>query len=164
MKRLLPFLLCLVLLFGCLSASQNVYRHPDFMASLPESFAPVESASFVCFAPHGNPTFSSSITFSATEQNWYFDSFSKAEYEDALQTLCGYESLSVEQIDSCRVDGYDARRITCQVLLEQGMHTLVIYAVNAEQTYFFTLLNRESDDYIGAFDAMMSTLQFTEER
>lgn len=162
MKRLMPFLLCLFLLIGCAVSAQNTYHHPAFTASLPASFEPVDTASIVCFAPHGNPQLSSSITFYATEQNWYFDSFSVEEYEDALQTICGYESLSVDQIKPCRVDGFEARRISCKVLLEQGTHDLILYAVNAGQTYFFTLLNRESDDYIAAFDAMMSTIQFTE--
>lgn len=162
MKRLLPLLLSLIIVLGCAGTAQNVYRHPAFTASLPEPFEPVEDVSIVCFAPYGDPLLSSSITFSATEKNWYFDSFSKGEYEESLQSICQYESLTVEQVTPCRVDGFDAYRIACNVLLEQGTHDLIIYAVNAKQTYFFTLLNRDSDDYIGAFDSMMSAMQITE--
>lgn len=162
MKRLFPVLLALVLLFGCSGSAQNSYRHSAFSASLPEPFEPVENTSVVCFSPYGDPLLSSSITYNATELNWYFDSFTKDEYEQALKTLCGYESLSVTQIETKRVDGYDARRIACKVQIDQGMHDLILYAVNADRTYFFTLLNREGDDYIAAFDDMMSTISLTE--
>lgn len=162
MKRFLPFLLSVILLFGCAGKAQDVYRHSAFTASLPEPFEPVENTAAVCFAPYGDPLLSSSVTFSSTELNWYFDSFTKEEYEGALRSLCGYESLSVEQIEKCRVDGNDARRIACKILIDQGTHDLILYAINADRTYFFTLLNRESDDYISAFDTMISTVEFTE--
>lgn len=164
MKRLLSFLFCLLMLFGCACAKQDVYRHPDFTASLPEPFKPVDSVSMVCFAPYGDPLLSSSITYYVTEPNWYFDSFTKDDYEESLKTLCQYESLTVTDAHACRVDGFDAYRISCKVLLEQGTHDLILYAVNGGKTYFFTLFNREGDNYIEAFDAMMSTLHVTEEQ
>ena len=162
MKRLLSLFFCLLLLFGCSGEPKNVFRNSDFTAVLPEPFAPVDSVSMVCFAPYGDPLLSSSITYYVTEQNWYFDSFTKDDYEDALKALCQYESLTVADAHTCRVDGFKAYRISGKVLLEQGTHDLILYAVNGGKTYFFTLLNREGDDYIGAFDAMMSSLRFTE--
>lgn len=162
MKRLLPFLLALILMFGCSGKVQNTYRHSAFTALVPEPFEPIENSSVLCFAPYGDPLLSSSITFSDTELNWYFDSFTKEEYEDSLRSLCGYETLTIEKMDECSVDGYDARRIACKVPIDQGVHDLIIYVISADRTYFFTLLNREGDDYIGAFDSMISTLKLTE--
>lgn len=162
MKRIFAVLLALALLLGCSGHLQNEYRHPAFTASIPEPFEIVKNTSIVCFAPYGDPLLSSSITYCATELNWYFDDFTKEEYENELKTLCGYESLSVERIETKRVDGYDARRIACRVQIDQGMHDLILYAVNADHIYFFTLLNREGDDYISAFENMMSTIDLTE--
>lgn len=159
MKRLLLCLLCAVLLFAC-TPQKNVYRHALFTVSLPDGFEPVDSDSIVCFAPHSDPLHSSSITYSTTELNPYFNDFSDREYEDAFRALCGYESLSVVSSENRRVDGYDAKRIACKVRIDQGEHDLIIYAVNGDRTYFFTLLNIEGDPYIDAFDAMMRTLQF----
>ena len=163
MRRSLPLLLCLLLIFGCSGASRANYQNDMFSASLPEPFEPVDTASVVCFAPHGDPLLSSSITFYTTESNWYFDSFSLDEYADALQTLCEYESMTVEQIDKCHIDGYDAYRISCKVFIDRATHDLILYTVNADRTYIFTLLNRDGDTYIQAFDSMMSTLHLTEE-
>ena len=129
---------------------------------MPEQFEQVENTSVTCFAPYGDPLLSSSITVSTTELNWYFDSFTKSEYEEALKTFCGYEMLTVDRFEDTRVDGCDARRIACKVSIDQGTHDLIIYAVNADRTYIFTLLNRDGDNYISAFDTMMSTLRFTE--
>ena len=42
--------------------------------------------------------------------------------------------------------------------IDQGTHDLILYAISADQTYFFTLLNRDSDSFIDAFDAMMQSL------
>ena len=162
MKRLFPVLLVLIFLFGCSDGVPNAYRHAAFTASIPEPFEPVDSVSIVCFAPYGDPLLSSSITYSSTESNWYFDSFTTNEYAHELKTLCGYEELSLEQVETKRIDGYDARRIACKVHIDQGTHDLILYAVNAYQTYIFTLLNREGDDYISAFDEMMSALDLTE--
>ena len=162
MKRILSLLLCLLLLLGCNGAIGTAYRNAAFTASLPAPFEPVDNVSIVCFAPYGNPLLSSSITFYTTELNWYFDTFSEDEYTEAVQTLCGYESLSVDQVETCRIDGFDARRIACTVQIDQGTHNLILYAVNADRTYFFTLLNRDCDDYVASFDEMMKTVHFTE--
>ena len=162
MKRLLPCLLCLLLLCGCVKPAQNTYRTNAFSVSLPEPFESVANVSVICFAPYGDPLLSSSITVMTTELNWYFDSFTKEEYEEALKVLCGYETLTVDRFENARVGGYDARRIVCKVSIDQGVHDLILYAVNADRTYLFTLLNREGDDYISAFDAMLSTVRFTE--
>ena len=129
---------------------------------MPEPFEPVANTSVICFAPYGDPLLSSSITVSSTELNWYFDSFTKDEYEESLKALCGYETLTIESFDNCRVGGFDARRIACRVSIDQGTHDLILYVVNADRTYLFTLLNREGDDYISAFDTMISSLRFTE--
>lgn len=162
MKRILPLLLCLLMLLGCGSSTQTVYEHPVFTASLPEPFEPVSGVQMICFAPYGDPLLSSSITFSATELNWYFDRFTDGEYESALKELCGYDSLTLLEKTPCKVDGYDAYRVACKVDLEQGTHDLILYAIAADRTYFFTLLNREGDAYIGAFDAMMQSVRFKE--
>ena len=162
MKRLLPLLLCALLLLGCSAAVQNAYHCAAFTASLPEPFEPVRSSSVICFAPYGDPLLSSSITYSATELNWYYDTFTKEEYAQELKSLCGYESLTVEQINETRVDGYHARRIACKVQIDQGSHDLIIYAVNADRTCFFTLLNREGDDYMAAFDTMIYSIDLKE--
>ena len=162
MKRILSLLLCLILVTGCTGAAQNIYKHSAFTVVVPDPFEPVSGMAMVCFAPYGDPLLSSSITYYSTELNWYFDDFTEKEYADALQTLCGYESMTVERIETVRVDGHDARRIACRVFIDQGTHDLIIYAVNADRTYIFTLLNREEDDYVTVFDSMMSTVHLTE--
>lgn len=162
MKRLLPCLLGLLLLCGCAGPTQNEYHNGFFSAALPEPFEPVADSPVVCFAPYGDPLLSSSITVSITELNWYFDSFTKEEYEESLKALCGYQALTVDRFEDARVDGFNARRIACKISIDQGTHDLILYAVSADRTYLFTLLNREGDDYIDAFDAMLSTVRFTE--
>lgn len=157
MKRLLVLLLCLFLFVGCKTSNNEAYQNASFSVVLPDNFRPVENTSVVCFAPYGDPLLSSSVTFYATELNWYFDSFTVEEYADALSSLCGYDSLSVEDIAVCRTDGHDARRIACRVQIDQGTHDLIIYAINADRCYFMILLNREGDSYIGDFDAMMNS-------
>ena len=162
MKRILPLLLCLLLLLACKPQPQgNVYHHSLFTGVLPEHFEQVKDSAVLCFAPYGDPVRSSSITCYMTELNPYFDGFSQAEYETALRELCGYDALTVQGFDSCRVGGYPAKRIVSSVQIDQGTHSLIVYAISADRTYFFTLLNREEDDYVGAFDSMMNTLQFT---
>lgn len=162
MKRILLLLLCILIVFGCAPKEQsNVYHHALFTVSLPEHFEAVKNAPILCFAPYGDPLLSSSITVYTTELNPYFDEFSDAEYESALKELCGYEELKLKHTDVCRIDGYRAVRLSCSVQIEQGTHQLIIYAVNADCTYFFSLLNREGDPYIDAFDTMMNSLQFT---
>lgn len=162
MKRLFPCLLCLLLLFGCGKPAQSDYQNNSFSASIPEPFESVKDSSVICFAPYGDPLLSSSITVSITELNWYFDSFTKEEYEEALKTMCGYETLSVESFETCRVGVFDARRVACSVSIDQGRHDLILYAVNADRTYLFTLLNRDGDDFVSEFDTMISTVRFTE--
>ena len=162
MKRFLPLVLCVLLLLGCKGASKNAYSNAYFTADLPDAFEPVDNVPILCFAPHGDPLLSSSITFSSTELNWYFDDFTEAEYATALQTMTGYASLTAESVESVRVDGCSARRIACKVAIDQGTHDLIVYAVSSDQIYLFTLLNRDTDDYVGAFDEMMRSIRFTE--
>ena len=157
MKRLLILLLCLFLFAGCKTSTDNAYQNASFSVVLPENFRPVQNTSVLCFAPYGDPLLSSSVTFYATELNWYFDDFTTEEYAEALTSLCGYDSLSVRDIAACRVDGYDAKRIACSVQIDQGTHDLVIYAINADRCYFMILLNREGDNYIDKFDTMMNS-------
>lgn len=162
MKRLLPLLLCLLLLSGCAkTAGQNVYTHSVFTASLPETFEVVKDSPMVCFAPYGDPLMSSSITFYSTELNWYFEDFTEEEYRNALLSETGYDELTLESVDPLQIDGYSARRIACKVGIDQGTHDLILYAVSADQIYFFTLLNREGDRFIEAFDQMMQTVRFS---
>ena len=163
MKRTLPFLLCLVLLAGCSVSTGQQFEHPYFSASIPEPFQICSSAdSVLCFAPYGDSLHSSSITFYTTEKNWYFDRFTDEEYASNLKALCGYEELTLIAVDNCKIDRFKGKRIHCQVQIDQGMHDLIIYAIDAEQTTFFTLLNREGDSYIDAFDSMMKTVRFKE--
>ena len=162
MKRFLPLILCLLLLIGCAGPSKNAYRNARFSADLPDTFEPVSDVPIICFAPYGEALLSSSITFSSTELNWYFDDFTEQEYAEALTQLSGYDSLTLVSVEACRVDGYDARRIACKVSIDQGVHDLIVYAVSADQIYFFTLLNRDSDHFIEDFDAMMRSIRFTE--
>lgn len=158
MKRVILVLCAVLMLFGCTKNASNRYTSSVFDAVLPESFERVATADIICFAPYGDPLLSSSITFYTTELNWYFDTFTAEEYEQAMQTLCGYEALTLSEIQDCRVDGFDAKRIACKVQIDQGMHDLILYAVHADHTYFFTLLNRETDSYIDAFDEMIRTI------
>ena len=163
MKRFLPLLLCILMLIGCRPVSAgNVYRHALFTVSLPDTFEPVKTEAIACFAPYGDPLLSSSITCYTTELNPYFDDFSIEEYADALRSSCGYASLELKSVDSVKIDGYAAKRIACKVGIDQGIHDLIVYAVNGDRTYFFTLLNREGDSFIEAFDSMMKSVQFTE--
>ena len=162
MKRLLPLLLCLIILIACKPAGDSTYEHPFFSVQIPEPFEQIPGSAGVCFAPYGDPLRSSSIIVSSTELNWYFDRFTESEYEAYLKDLCGYEELKLVSSENCRVDGYSAKKIVCQVLFDQGTHELVIYAVHADRTYFFSLLNRENDPYTKAFDAMMKTVRFKE--
>lgn len=161
MKRLLALLLIAILLLGCAKTGGSAYRDAYFSATLPDGFERVENDSLVCFAPHGDALRSSSITFYVTELNWYFDSFTAQEYETALKEQCGYDALKLVDMQACRVDGNDARRIACTVELDQGVHDLILYAVSYDHVYFFTLLNREGDAYVEPFDAMMRTVRIT---
>ena len=156
MKRVAVLLLSLLFLVGCKAAPANAFENSYFIAVLPEPFEQVLNTSAICFAPYGDPLLSSSITFCSTELNWYFDSYTAEEYENALVSLCGYESLTDVEVTACRIDGYDARRIACKVQIEQGTHDLIIYAISADRTYFMILLNREGDGYIDEFDSMMN--------
>ena len=156
-RRLLPLLLLLLLLIGCGAKSSALYESALFDAALPESFRPVSNSQIVCFAPYGDPLLSSSITFYATESNWYFDRFTDADYEQALRDA-GYAIVSFDGVTASKIDGFDARRIACQTEIDQGQHMLIVYAVNADRTYFFTLLNRDGDAYVEPFDAMMKTV------
>ena len=157
LKRVLPLLLVLLCL-ACAVKSGDAYENAQFVAVLPDGFEPVSDTKFACFAPYGDPLLSSSITFFTTESNWYFDRFTDADYEAALRDA-GYEIVSFGPVTACKVDGFDARRIVCTVQIDQGVHTLIVYAVSADCTYFFTLLNRDTDSYMEAFDAMMETVQ-----
>lgn len=158
MKRILSILLILVFFIACSSAAGTLYRHPSFTAELPAPFEPVKNLKMTCFAPYGDPLHSSSITFYTTELNWYFDKFTEQEYRDALIELTGYESVTLNGMESVQVDGNAACRIACTVTIDQGEHDLVVYAIDADRICFFTLLNREGDSYIDAFDQMMKTI------
>lgn len=155
-KRLLPLLFAL-LLIACAAPKGQVYQGALFDAALPEGFRPVDNATVLCFAPYGDPILNSSITCYTTESNWYFDRFTDVDYEQALKDA-GYEIVSFDDVTVCKVDGFDARRIACTVAIDQGTHTLIVYAVSADKTYFFTLLNREDDAFVEPFDDMMRTL------
>ncbi len=159
MQQLFAFLLCIAPLTGCAATAADRYVCGLFEADLPESFEPVPGTPILCFAPMGDPVRSSSVTCYTTERNWYFDSFTQEEYETALRSLTGYETLSVNDIASCRVDGCNAKRIACSVGIDQGTHDLILYAIESDQTYIFTLLNRDTDSYIDAFDDMMRSLK-----
>ncbi len=162
MKRFIVLLIILCLSVACIATRENRYTSNVFDADLPEHFTRVANTDIVCFAPYGNPLHSSSITYYETELNWYFDSFTSSEYENALRELCGFETLTFVDLQTCRVDSYDARRISCSVEIDQGIHSLIIYAIQGQKTYFFTLLNRDSDSYIDAFDEMMKTIDLKE--
>lgn len=161
MKRLLPLLLCLLVLLGCAGGSGQNFKNAMFSATIPEPFTRAENAGILCFAPQGDPLRSSSITVYTTELNWYFDEYSEKEYADALSQMTGFESLTVSGMRSCKVDGFDARRIACKVRIDQGTHDLILYVVSADEIYVFTLLNRDTDNYIDAFDSMMDSVSFT---
>ena len=53
-------------------------------------------------------------------------------------------------------------RLACKVAVDQGEHDLIIYAVQTDQTRFFTLLNRDTDSYVEPFDEMMKTIDLKE--
>ena len=160
MKRLSLLFLCFLIFVGCGSGSSKNYENASFTLSVPEPFSPVDNAGILCFAPAGDPLLSSSVTVYSTELNWYFDSFTTDEYAAALSDLTGYESLTVSEMRSCKVDGCDARRIACKVTVDQGTHDLILYVVSADEIYVFTLLNRDTDNYVEAFDSMMKTVSF----
>lgn len=160
MKRILTLLLCFILLLGCNSAGKTRSEYPSFFVSVPEPFEEVRNASVLCFAPYGDPLLSSSITVASTERNWYFDQFMDTDYESFLKAFCGYEDLKLKSVADCTLDGYSAKKAVCDVTIDQGIHTLIIYAINADKTYFFILLNRENDPYIESFDTMMESVRF----
>ena len=156
-RRFLPLLL-LLLLIGCAAAQGTAYEGARFDATLPEGFRQADNSQILCFAPYGDPLHSSSITFYTTESNWYFDRFTDADYEQAL-TDAGYTIVSFDACRPCRVDGFDARRVSCKIEIDQQQHDLIVYAINADCTYFFTLLNRDDDPYVQPFDEMMQTVK-----
>ena len=162
MKRLFILFLIVLLLLGCHPVPQNRFVCASFEADLPAHFQQVPNASILCFAPYGDPLLSSSITFYATELNWYFDTLTEQEYEESLRHLSGYESLTLTELRHLKIDGYDAQRISCKVSIEQGEHDLIVYAIQADQAYFFTLLNRDSDSYTEDFDRMMCSIDLKE--
>lgn len=160
MKRIVVLFITILLISGCATISRNAYQNEFFSVELIDGFEPVSDTGILCFAPHGDPLLSSSISFYRTELNWYFDRFDQQDYQTALCELCGYETVDVVNMESCRINGYDARRIACKVSVEQGVHDLIIYVINAKETYIFTLLNRDSDTYIESFDTMMKSIRW----
>ena len=157
-KRILPLLLLILILTGCAAHASAEYHGALFDATLPDGFRPVDNSNILCFAPYGDPVHSSSITFYTTESNWYFDRFTADDYKQALKDA-GYEIISLDDVKSCRIEGFDAHRISCQIEIDQSTHTLIVYTVSADRTYFFTLLNRNGDAYVQKFDDMMRTIR-----
>lgn len=163
MKRICILLLIVCLAFGSFGChkqpkGETVYAHERFSAALPDGFVRCENANMVAFAPGGDPVRNSMITFYATDLNWYFDSYGEDEYAAALAQYAGFDTYELVSVTPCTVNGYNAQRVECSVYLDQGTHTLVLYALEADMLYLFTLLNRDTDDYVDDFDAMMSTI------
>ena len=164
MKRILSLFLVLLFYLGCANATSNNFSNELFSAEIPEPFERVESAGILCFAPYGDALHASSIVVYTTELNWYFNEFTDSEYQAVLSDLTGFDSISVTDVRRCKIDGYDARRIACSVQIEQGSHDLILYAVSADRIYFFSLINRDTDNYVEPFDTMMKSVSFTGER
>ncbi|HPF54533.1 MAG TPA: hypothetical protein PLM48_07800 [Clostridia bacterium] len=162
MRRTTLLLLCCLLavmsVTGCVSGD-NVYEHKCFTADLPDGFERTNEDGIVCFAPNGSAARQSSITFSITEKNYYFDELTREDYIDYVTEYLGYDECELVEFSSVRVDGYKAHRVLYSVALDQGEHSLCLYAVDADKAYFFVLLEREEDDCMGEFDHMMDTIE-----
>lgn len=159
MKRIIILFITILFLTGCASTGRNAYQNEFFSAEMIDGFEQVSDTGILCFAPHADPLLSSSVSFYRTELNWYFDRFDQQDYQEALSTLCGYESIDVVDMQTCRIGGYDARRIACKACIDQGVQDLIIYVIQANETYIFTLLNRDTDTYVEAFDTMMKSIR-----
>lgn len=158
MKRLLPIILCALMLLGC-AAMNNPAEHERFTIDLPEGWERVDNSGVVCYAKGGNPVRSSNITFYATDKNYYFDKFTLEDYAAHVNTYSQYEQISAVEMKEVKVDGWNAHRVVYSAVVDQADVTIVMYAIDADMTYMFTLLQMNGEAYTDAFDEAMKTIE-----
>ncbi|MDO4564139.1 MAG: hypothetical protein Q4C04_00805 [Clostridia bacterium] len=158
MKRLLLLLLCLLFALGC-SAPEGAYRHARFALVLPEGWERVREDGAVCFAPNGDPVRNSNIVFYATDKNYYFQTFDESDYMAYVSAYDTYEDIEVSDFETLRLDGWDAHRVTFFAVADQAQIQIILYAVDADMTYFFVLFEMEGDEVAASFDAAMQNVK-----
>lgn len=158
MKRYVLLILCLMLFLGC-SSSKDAFNHERFSLVLPEGWERCDEPGVVCFALDGSAVHASNITFYATDKNYYFDRFSQNDYSEYLNAYAQYEQIAVTSFDKLKIDGWAAHRVTYSATVDQAEVTLVVYVIDADMSYIFTLLQVEGESYIDFFDKAMSNVE-----
>ncbi|MCL2672165.1 MAG: hypothetical protein FWF10_09035 [Clostridiales bacterium] len=157
MKRALCLIFAILFLLPALACrpSGNVYEHDRFSLALPEGWARVNVESVVCFAKDGKAAGKSNISFYVTEKNYYFDEFTAADYAAFAPPEAGYTDISNVQLENLRIDSWKAHRVSMQAKIGKDTVTLVLYAIDAEETLFFVLLQGPGESYVAFFDRSM---------
>ena len=160
MKRAFCILFAAMLLFGLFSAcakpsKANIYDHPRFALELPENWERVDSEGVLSFAERGDAVNSSCLTFYVTEKSPYFDELTADDYETYAPRYTGFSSVSNVEKENIRIDGWKAHRVSMKAKADGKTVSIVFYAVDAEQTLFFVVLQRSGDNCIEFFDSAM---------
>ncbi|MCL2696235.1 MAG: hypothetical protein FWE69_07920 [Clostridiales bacterium] len=157
MKRYLILLLALICLTGCAAKDGTTHEHPRFSITLPDDWDRVDTDGAVCFAPNGRPEKSDNIVFYVTEKNYYFSDFTREDYATQVKRNTGCTTLTNAELTHTRVDGWRAHRVTFDTKLSGKAASIVLYAVDADMTYFFILLDLGGQTEM--FDAAMRTVK-----
>ncbi|MDO4543675.1 MAG: hypothetical protein Q4C01_03895 [Clostridia bacterium] len=160
MKRTLAvvLILCLLSALGC-SGNSEAYRHERFELVLPEGWERADEAGVVCFAKNGDPVRSSSIIFYATDKNYYFDTFDGSDYSGYVNQLAEYELISLVDFSETTLDGWNAHRIVYSASIDMSPINIIMYAVDADMSYFFILFEMEGDNLAEKFDSAMEDVK-----
>jgi len=159
MKRYLIISICLGLallnLLGCGKMEGTAHEHPRFTITLPDEWERVDTDGAVCFAPYGEPTESSNIVFYVTEKSYYFSEFTQEDYAKYVKQFTGYDTLTDVTLTNARISGWRAHRVVFSTRLHGAPAQIVLYAIDADQTFFFILL--DVDGSTEMFDAAMKS-------
>jgi len=165
MRRYFVFAVCLGLLlcalFGCGGQAGTLHEHPRFTLTLPDGWERIGTEGAVCFAPDGEPEGGSSIVFYITEKNYYFSEFKQEDYAKQVKQFTGYDSLSDVSFQKVRINGWDAHRVSFATKLNGAPASVVLYAIDADQSHFFIFL--DTDAHTDMFDAAMKTVKLTKQ-
>lgn len=144
---------------ACQNSSANVYEHERFSLALPEGWGRIYNEDVVAFGPGNAGREAANISFYVTEKNYYFDEFTAVDYADFAPSNAGYSSVSDVVLENLRIDGWKAHRVSMQATIDDLPFTLILYAIDAEDTLFFVLLQPEGDAFVSIFDKNMKAIK-----
>lgn len=161
MRRILIAMLAvLVLLCGC-NGTTNAYEHERFTIDLPDNWQRTADMGVVAFAKDGVASDKASITFYATEKNYYFETFTQEQYNYYAQVMELFdEGAVVDTFEELKINGWNAHRVAYSGTVDSINVRLVLYSIDADMTYIFTLLQPiGAEDVIASFDNAMKTVK-----